>query len=46
LRLDSPENRRDAIALVEQHLATLDRRQAEIARERALAQALHAELTG
>lgn len=46
LRLDSPENRRDAIALVEQHIATLDRRQAEIARERALAQVLHAELTG
>ena len=46
LRLDSPENRRDAIALVEQQIATLDRRQAEIAGERALAQALHAELTG
>jgi len=46
LNLDSPENRLEAIALVERHLATLDRRQAEIAEERALAQALHAELTG
>lgn len=46
LRLDSPENRQEAIALVEQHIATLERRQAEIAEERALAQALHAELTG
>jgi DNA-binding transcriptional MerR regulator len=46
LRLDSAENRRDAIVLVEQHIATLDRRRAEIAEEQALAQALRAELSG
>jgi len=46
LSLDVPGNRQEAIALVEQHLATLDRREAEIAEERALAQAFHAELTG
>ena len=46
LSLDSAENRLEAIAFVERHIATLDRRQAEIAEERALAQALHAELRG
>jgi len=45
LNLDSPENRLEAIALVERHISTLDRRQAEIAEERASAQALHGELT-
>ncbi|MBL8907527.1 MAG: MerR family transcriptional regulator [Rhizobiales bacterium] len=45
LSLDATENRLGAIALVERHIANLERRQAEIAEERALAQALHAELT-
>jgi len=46
LSLDSPGNRLEAIALLERHLTTLDRRQAEIAEERALTVALHAELSG
>ena len=46
LSLDAPGNRQEALALVERHLATLDRREAEIAKERALAQVLRAELTG
>lgn len=46
LGLDSPDNRKEAITLVERHIATLDRRRAEIEEERALALALHAELTG
>jgi DNA-binding transcriptional MerR regulator len=45
LDLNSPDNRQEAIALMERHIATLDRRRAEIEEERALAEALHAELT-
>ena len=45
LSLDTPDNRQEVIALVERHIATLDRRRAEIEQERAQAQALYAELT-
>jgi DNA-binding transcriptional MerR regulator len=45
LSLDAPDNRQEVVALVERHIATLDRRRAEIEQERAQAQALHAELT-
>ncbi len=46
LELSSPENRKQAQSLVEQHIATLDRRRAEIEEEQSLAKALLAEIAG
>jgi len=44
LKLDLPENRQEAVALLEQHIAAQARRLDDIQKEQALAQALRQEL--